>query len=273
MSFGLLAWLLLSSHVSSPTPPPAKVARIVSLAPTLSEIVCALDACGRLVGVTRFDDYPERLRQVPKVGGYVDPSLEAIVKLAPDLVVLTKNGANQAFVRALDKQKIAWIAFSDQTLEDFASITAKLAEVLDRRAQAAALIQGFDRELTALARLPKLGRSALVVYGHAPLVIAGPGSFASEMLSRCGLENAYAGGQRYPTVDFETVVRMMPAIVVDVDMDGAGRSSPQYWAPVRSALSATFVFAPDPALMRLGPRLPSAMLALRKKIDTALVKQ
>jgi iron complex transport system substrate-binding protein len=263
-------FLFLAAWVESPTPTPARVQRIVSVAPTVSEIICALGACDRLVGVTRFDDYPEQLKKVAKIGGFVDPSLEAIVKLAPDLVVLTKNGANQSFVRALDKQKLPWIAFTDETLADFRAIVEKLSVILDRRAAAAALLTKFDGDLSALSQLPKLDRSALVVYGHAPLVAAGPGSFAAEMLARCGLKNAYAGEQRYPTLDFETIVRLRPAIVVDVDMDGAGRSSPQYWAPVKSSLAAAFVFAPDPSLMRLGPRLPSAMLSLRQKIDAAL---
>jgi iron complex transport system substrate-binding protein len=266
----LAALLAASSPIASPAPVRAEVRRVISLAPTLSEIVCELGVCDRLVGVTRFDDYPPSLRAVTKVGGFVDPSLEAIVKLQPDLVLLTKNGANQGFVRALDQQRIAWLAFTDETLADFSAIAARLGDVLGRVKEAGALVDRFERELNELSALAKLQRSALVVYGHAPLIVAGPGSFAAELLARCGLNNAYRGDARYPTLDFETIAHLAPDLVIDVDMDGAGKSSPQYWAPAKAALRSTFVFAPDPALMRLGPRLPAAMRALRKKIDAAL---
>jgi iron complex transport system substrate-binding protein len=267
-------WLfaILASFVESPAPAPKTVTRVVSIAPTLSEIVCALDACPTLVGVTRFDDYPAALKGVAKIGGFVDPSLEAIVKLKPDLIVLTKNGQNQSFVRALDQQKLAWIAFTDETLGDYPAIVTKLGALLGRPTQAAALERQFDAELGALSAMPRLSQRALVVYGHAPLVAAGPGSFAEEMLARCGMKNAYSGSARYPTLDFETVVRLRPEIVIDVDMDGGGKSTPQYWNPVRPMLKSAFVFAPDPALMRLGPRLPGAMLALRKQIDQATLR-
>lgn len=266
-------FLLIAGFVESPTPLPKSVAtRVVSIAPTLSEIVCALDACSALVGVTRFDDYPESLKAVAKIGGFVDPSLEAIVKLKPDLIVLTKNGPNQTFVRALDQQKLPWIAFTDETLEDYAAIVTKLGALLGKEKRAAALNATFAAELKSLETLPRLSQSALVVYGHAPLVAAGPGSFAEQMLARCGLNNAYTGTARYPTLDFETIVRLQPGVIIDVDMDGGGKSSPQYWSPVRPALKSAFVFVPDPALMRLGPRLPAAMLALRKQIERAVLR-
>ncbi len=267
----LLALVLaLSAFETSKAAPHIPVQRVVSVAPTLTEIVCALDACTRLVGVTRFDDYPPEVKSIAKIGGFVDPSLEAIAKLKPDVVLLTKNGANKPFVASLDRLGIAWIAFSDETLDDFQPITNEIARLLGK--SAGDVNARSARALEALQTLPKINKRALMVYGHAPLIVAGPGSFGAQMLERVGLQNAYLGSARYPTLDFETLARMKPDVIIDVDMDGGGKSSTQYWDPVRPSLGAVFLFAPDPALMRLGPRLPSSMQALRSKLDTALRK-
>ncbi|MCC6808601.1 MAG: ABC transporter substrate-binding protein [Deltaproteobacteria bacterium] len=258
------------SWIAAEAPPPAEITRVVSIAPTVSEIICAIGACDKLVGVTRFDDYPQQVKGIAKIGGFVDPSLEAILNLRPHLVVLTKNGPNQSFVRALDQHKLPWIAFADERLDDFAAIAEKLGALLRREREAAALVAAFMAGLRTLNEQPRLTKSALVVYDHAPLIVAGPDTFGAEILGRCGLVNAYTGGVRYPTLDFETVVRSKPDVIIDVDMDGDGKSSPGYWSPVRPALKSAFVFVPDPGLMRLGPRLPGAMLALRRQIDAAL---
>jgi len=260
--------LFLAAHdpIASAAKPTKAVARVISVSPTLTEIVCAIGACDRLVGVTRFCDMPERVKALPKIGGFVDPSVEAALALKPDLVLLTMNGANKPFTEALDRAKVAWIAFHDDTLDDFAVIVKTLGESLAVQANAKSAIDQFERDLALVSSQAKVNATALVVYGHAPLIVAGPETFGAELLARIGASNAYDGKQRYPTLDFETLVRLKPRWLIDVDMRGDGSAEPEYYQPIRALLEKTgtrFVFAPDPALLRLGPRLPNAMLALR----------
>jgi iron complex transport system substrate-binding protein len=267
----LVTLFVLSSPIQSTTKPPAAVRRLVSVSPTLTEIVCDIGACDRLVGVTRFCDVPEHVKALPKIGGFVDPSIEATLALKPDLVVLTTNGANKSFTEMLDRTRVPWIAFRDDALSDYEVIATALGESLGLSVRDK--VEAFQNDLARLSvRLP-LEQSIVVVYGHAPLVVAGPGTFGAELITRIGATNAYTGERKYPSLDFETLVRAKPAVIVDVDMRGDGRSEPEYYAPVRSMMKSTrFVFSPDPALLRLGPRLPRAMLALRDKIEKERAK-
>ncbi len=258
--------------IVSAAPLPARITRVVSASPAITEIVCAIGGCQRLVGVTRFCDEPAQVQSLPKIGGFVDPSIEATVALRPDLVLLTTNGANQGFTAALDKQRIAWRAFRDETLGDFAIIATALGDALALQTAARDAVVRFERDLEQLSARPKLGKAVLVVYGHAPLIVAGPGTFGAELLEQIGARNAYRGGQRYPTIDLETLVSLRPDLIVDVEMLGAGRADPAYYDPVRTLLDKAgtrLVFAPDPALLRLGPRLPRAMLTLQRGLGGA----
>lgn len=241
--------------------------RLISLSPTVTEIVCALDACEQLVGVTRFDDYPPQVLQLPKVGGYADPSFEATVRLKPDLVLLNKNGSNQNFVAALDKAHIKWLAFTDEKLADFAVMTTQIGDAIGKAAQAKRLIAKFDTDLARLKGTLQFA-TAIVVYGHRPLILGGPGTFGAELLALAGSANAYKGSQKYPTLDLEALVTLSPRLVIDVDMI-SGAADESFYSPIRALLDRRGVkmtFAPDPALLRLGPRLPVAMLALVQRL-------
>ncbi len=260
--------LLFIAAMASP-PAPVTAARIVSLAPALSEIVCALGAENRLVGVTRFDDYPETLTRLPKVGGFTDPSLDAIAALHPDLVLLNPNESNENFTHALDHLQIRWLALEDAHLSDFAPMVRTIAKLLAAPDRGEALVTAFDRELDAL---PKVSGKALIVYGHRPLVAAGPGSFGAELLQRVGLQNAYGGGQRYPHLDIEAVLLAKPNFLLDLDMSENGHSDATFFAAYAAPFAARGIVVhevADAALLRLGPRLPRAMARLAAKLVAA----
>jgi iron complex transport system substrate-binding protein len=221
-----------------------------------------------LVGVTRFDDYPPSLRALPKVGGFTDPSLEAIVALRPDLVLLNPNEANQSLTEALGHAHVRWLALADGALADFAPMVRALAEALDARAQGEALVATFTRDLTALRAHAVAGR-ALVIFGHRPLVAAGAGSFGAELMQAAGITNAYTGAQRYPHLDLETVLQLAPDWLIDLDMNQDGHSDKEFFTPLAPSLAARHirvVYRADAALLRLGPRLPKAMAALTAEL-------
>lgn len=238
--------------------------RVVSLAPTLSEITCALGQEALLVGVTRFDDFPPSVKALPKVGGFTDPSLEAIVALRPDVVLLNPNEANQSLTQALDKAHVHWLSLADGALTDFAPMVRALAKLFEAVPEGERLVADFERDLAALAAHTRKGR-ALVLYGHRPLVAAGPGSFGAELLQAAGIANAYGGSQRYPHLDMEAVLQLAPDWLIDLDMNQSGASDTAYFAPFATPLEARhirLVYRADAALLRLGPRLPKAMTAL-----------
>jgi iron complex transport system substrate-binding protein len=263
-----LAFALATPVERSPTPVKLPVQRLVSLSPAVTEIVCALGAENRLVGVTRFDDYPDSVKRLPKVGGFIDPSFEATLSLKPDIVVMNKNGSNQGFSQALAKAKIPWLALPDETLADFSIATETLGQVLGLNDAATHLIAQFSATLKALAEHPATG-SALLVFGHRPLIVAGADTFGGELLACAGLKNAYRGNQRFPTIDFETLLALAPTFIIDVDMLAGGEPDRAFYTPLLSALEkqkTKLIFSPDARLLRLGPRLPLAMAELMERL-------
>ena len=124
--------------------------RVVSVLPSLTETVCALGQCQRLVGVDRFSDWPAAVRALPQVGGGIDPNIEAIVTLRPDLVLMARSSRGSERLEALG---LTVLVLEPQTHADVRRVMGRVAQALGLPAQQAEqLWQRIDADLTALAR-------------------------------------------------------------------------------------------------------------------------
>ncbi|QVL37144.1 ABC transporter substrate-binding protein [Aminirod propionatiphilus] len=194
--------------------------RIVSLAPAITESLFALGEGGSVVGVTDFDVSPEEVLSLPRVGGYLDPSLERILALRPTLVVGTVT-FHAELLRRLEELKIATLTLSlHQGLEEVGKALLSLGRSLGREERALALVEAIDTRLDELGRrvAERFGGhppSLLVVVWTDPLTIAGGSNYLDDILDRIGVPNA-AGGIVYtfPQVDREKVLALDPDIVV-----------------------------------------------------------
>ena len=232
--------LLLGGCRRDASPPPGRASnladlgtfappkRVVSLAPNVTELVYALGAGDRLVGVTRFCDWPPEAAKVKKVGGFIDPSIETIVGLAPDLVIAMTNSGSKDAVAALERYGIRtlWLRVDDLegTRRSF-EILGKALGVEDRaKAELAAFDAAIARET---ARIPK-GRAAprtLVTLDHRPLVVAGPGTFVDDLLRLAGAVNAAGGAAvAYPQWSAEALLAEKPDVIVEIGNAFGGSS-------------------------------------------------
>lgn len=249
----LALWLLPLAGSASPflgPKPPASPRRVVTLAPSLTEIVLDLGEGGRLVGVTRYDDAPE-VRELPRVGGFVDPSPEAILRLEPDLLIVQPGPGNREVVERLARLGVPVLVVPLNTLEEIFAGVEAVAEALGRgekgrklRAELRARIEALRTRAAALPRV-----RTLVVYGWQPLVVAGPGSYADELLRIAGGENVASGLRgAFPTIPAERALRLPADRVIDTTMeDGAQVALPGWEGKVVPARSR--------ALVRPGPRV------------------
>jgi len=265
---------LLLSQVSvikiSETSLPQSIHRIVSLSPTMTEIVCALGGCDTLVGVTRFDDYPEVVKLIPKVGGVIDPSFEVIHKLKPDLVLLSSSAASLKIMAGLARLNVPYLAATDTSLEDYDPLVYAIANTLGVAIRGQALVQEFHRSLDVIGQMYLISNkhavpSVLMVYGHHPLVVAGNGSFGAQLLRQLGLKNAYQGAKNYPVLNVETLLLQHPEWIIDTEMTGQSLQEDSLYKPHLEKLiqqGTLFVHSKDAALLRLGPRLPEALKRL-----------
>jgi iron complex transport system substrate-binding protein len=234
---------------------PANARRVVTLAPSLSEVVLALGAKDRLVGVTRFDDDP-RVASLPRIGGYNDPQPEAVLAVKPDLLLAEPAPSNRGPVEALARLGVPVEAFPLTTVSDIEAAIAGIAQLLGRPERGRAL----DAELEAArakAREQAKGKPrvrALLVFGLSPLVVAGPGSFAGELLEDAGGANAAAGNQPFFRFSAEEAVRSAPEVIVLCGVEAPpGRPALPGLARTRTVLLRST------ALLHPGPRLPEAL--------------
>jgi iron complex transport system substrate-binding protein len=234
---------------------PAKVARVVTAAPSLSEIVLALDGPELLVGVTRFDDDP-RTARLPRIGGYNDPEPEAVLALHPDLVIVQPAPENRGPIEALARLGVPVEAFPLQTVGQIEDALRDIGALIGRAGRAEELVAGIERARSS-ARAAAGNRRrvrALLVFGLEPLVVAGPAGFAGELLEDVGGINAAAGAARpFVRLSAEAALAAAPEVVVLCGIEPpAGRQ------PIRG-LAARVATLRSTALLHPGPRIPEAL--------------
>ena len=246
-------------------PPPEQVKSVVSLAPSLTDLVVALGASERLVGVTRFDDAPA-VKALPRVGGYNDPSLETILRLAPDVVVCQPSPGNKGAVYAVAEAGISVRFFGLETLADVRKTTFALGALLDRKDAAKALVGRIDtareaarKAAKARSRRPKV---ALLV-GIEPLIAAGPGSFSHELIEDAGGDNVVErSAQTWPQLSPERLLSQSPDALLFVGVEhGADPSR------LPESLRDRVVMLDSPGLLRPGPGAVQALEELTRVFD------
>jgi iron complex transport system substrate-binding protein len=231
--------------------------RIVSLLPSLTEMVCALGQCDRLVGVDRYSNYPDRVRQMPVVGGGLDPNIEAIVALKPDLVLMATSAQAGARLQALG---LKVMALEPKTHADVKRVLETLGQVLGV-SDAWRVWQGIEAAMQAAEKsLPERLKSMRVYFevNRAPYA-AGQASFIGETLSWLGVKNIVPASMGpFPLINPEFVVRANPDVIMVGDVNYAGMDGRPGWAAMRAIANrqvCVFTPAQSDMLVRPGPRM------------------
>lgn len=243
----------------------APAERVVSLLPSLTETVCILRACDRLVGVDRFSNWPARVRQLPTLGGLEDTQIERLVALKPDLVLVARSA------RALDRLEalgVPVLALEPQTMRDTERAIRTIAQALGRAADGPKLAARFDARLAAAAaRIPAAvrGHSVYLEVASTPHA-AGAASFAGELLARIGLGNIVPSTLgAFPQLNPEFVLRADPFIVMATQAAVAEMPRRPGWgalAALREGRVCAFTAEAWDTLVRPGPRLADAAEAI-----------
>lgn len=244
-------------------------ARIVTLLPALSEAVCALGECQRLVGVDRYANYPEQVKALPKVGGGLDPSIEAVVALKPDVVLMST--ATKAASR-LETLGIKVVALNSQNYADVQRLMAVTARLLGLETQGSEaqpsgpvsqrLWQTMSTEVKAAAiGLPERKLKVYVEVGGAPYA-ASASSFIGETLTQLGVVNVVPGSLGpFPKINPEMVVLADPDVIMLSETSLAQLQQRPGWSRLRAlrlGQVCTFTPAQSDVVVRPGPRLAEA---------------
>ena len=239
---------------------PAAPQRIVSLLPSLTETVCALDACERLVGVDRYSNWPASVKQLPVVGGGLDPNIEAIVALRPDVVLLATSSRARAQLEALG---LKVVALEPKTHADVQRVLTKVGQVLGVQ-DAQRVWRVIDASVQAAAQsVPAAARGTRVYFevSTGPFA-AGQASFIGETLTRLGASNIIpASLGPFPKINPEFVVRADPDIIMVGARSAEGMAARPGWGRMRALREGRlcrFDAAESDVLVRAGPRMAEA---------------
>jgi len=253
--------------------------RIVSLAPSVTEMLFAVGAGEQVVGVTTFCDYPPEARAKAKVGGAF-PNLEVVLSLKPTLVLAPRDFIRPDMVAKLDQLKVALFILEANSLEDVLRHIQMIGRMVNRPEQAGAVVADLRRRVTEVKTRTAAATRPRVFYvlNSDPLMTAGPGSFIHQLIELAGGSNVAAGAPvSYPRLSLEEVIRQDPQVILFPvgDEEGIPEQEQQRWMrwPTLSAVKANrFVRIPSVLLDRPGPRIVEGLERLARELHPDLFR-
>ncbi|WP_369973889.1 ABC transporter substrate-binding protein [Polaromonas sp. SP1] len=234
--------------------------RIISLLPSLTETVCELGQCQRLVGVDRYSNFPASVQKLPQVGGGLDPNIESMVALKPDVVLLATSSRAADRLQALG---IKVVALEPRSHADVQRVMLKLGQLLEVR-DAARIWRSIDAGVSAAAQsLPPGVRGTRVYFevNQGPYA-ASEASFIGETLTRLGVKNIVpARLGPFPKLNPEFIVRANPDLIMIGQRSADGLQARPGWQSIRALREQRVCIFPTEeanVLVRPGPRMAEA---------------
>ncbi|MEO0087676.1 MAG: helical backbone metal receptor [candidate division WOR-3 bacterium] len=194
-------------------PSKEKKIRVVSLSPAVTEIIFALNCEEYLVGNTIYCDYPEKAKEIYKVGDLINPSLEKIIKLKPTLVFLTYP-LQKNIDEKLKALNIKTFNSSPKSLNEMFQEIIKIGEIFNKKERAEKLVDSLREELNKIKKLKKKLKVYIEINANPPITI-GKNSFLNDLLEFIGLENIFADKLTdYPVVKHEEIILKNPDYII-----------------------------------------------------------
>jgi iron complex transport system substrate-binding protein len=255
--------------------------RVISLAPSITEIIYDLGEEKRLQGVTKYSDYPAQAKALPKVGTYVHLDLERIVALKPDLCISTKDGNPKHVIEKISRLGIPVYAINPRSLEQTMDTITQIGSLLNAQEAATRLVSGMQQRITRVQSLVAQVNNRPRVFFQIdaePLVSAGNNTFIHELIELAGGINTAAGNDPYPRYSWEDILVLQPDIVIISSMAGGLDSEDllgiwKKWSQLKAVLNEQ-VFVVDAGMFdRTTPRLVAGLETIAEIIHPELFKQ
>ncbi len=242
--------------------------RIVSLLPSLTETVCALGQCQKLVGVDRYSNWPESIAKLPRMGGGIDPNIESVVAAKPDLVLMATSARG---AERLSSMGLTVLALEPNSHADVQRVMRIVAQALGvSLPESDRVWRGIDAAVNAAAQSVPVQAKGLRVYfevSSAPYG-ASESSFIGETLQRLGARNILpASLGPFPKINPELVVRAQPDIIMVGDSNFADMTARPGWQNMRAMRTQRvchFKSEESDMLVRAGPRMAEAARLMAK---------
>jgi iron complex transport system substrate-binding protein len=223
--FALLSTIIVSHtnlYANSDRPPQ----RIVSLSPNVTEIIYGLGAWDRIVGVTMYSDFPPEAKTIPRVGGWVNPNLEAIVNLKPDLVIFMKD-QDSIFGDNIRKLGLNTLSVdSNSSIKDIENSILQLGKVLKKEKEAESLAARIRSNLEEMSsktsKLPK--KRVLFIVGRNPgtledIYVIGRDNYINELINLAGGENVVKSNRFALKIAKDALLSFDPEVIIEIAYD------------------------------------------------------
>lgn len=234
---------------------PSKVERVVSLAPSITESVFAVGAGDRLVGVTSYCDHPIEALNVPKVGDTINPSLETIIAMKPQLVFVSTASQIEGFTRAMEARGIPVFVSAPSTLDEVLADLRRMGEIFGTQERSLELLSGLQERISdAESRADRSNKRVFVQISSEPLFTAGKGSFITDLIERAGGKSVTADiPTAYPKLSKETAAALDPEYLIL-----SGSNATPNAVLLRGATGRKTLRIDPDHISRPGPRLVNA---------------
>jgi iron complex transport system substrate-binding protein len=208
--------------------------RIISLAPSNTEILYALGLADRVVGVTDFDNYPPEVKEKESIGGFSTPNLEKVVSLSPDLVVAAPIHEKQV-IPQLEQKGIAVLALAPRTLDEVMAAITMVGKATATEKAASELTSQMAKRIKAVTdKTDKLDPAdrpkVMYIVWHDPLKASARNTFHDELINKAGGLNVFGDLSDYPSVSLEAVIEASPAVMLAGIGMGQGQDAPLQFA-------------------------------------------
>jgi len=196
--------------------------RIVSLAPSITETLFALGLDNEIAGVTDFCDYPEASSTKPRIGGFVNPSLERIVSLKPDLIIGIRDGNREETLQRLRELGFSVFRVDPRGFDGVIKTIRNLGEITGKEERAGRVVSAMMKKKEQIQSLTRSLHKARVFFqvGDAPMVTVGKGTLTDDLIRLAGGRNvAENESMEYPLYNIEAVIKKAPEIIIMSSMD------------------------------------------------------
>jgi len=262
------------SDPPAPSPPVAQSLRVVSMNPSLTRMLMALDAQHVLVGVDEYSaDHESAVAALPRVGGLFNPSLEAVVALEPDLVVVVPSVQQRDFRMRLRELGVEVMELASITFEQLLASMQTLGDRIGRSQAARERVAAIRSTWTDVAREASLQprRSAVLIVQRDPLYVVGGESYLNAMLDAAGLDNLAAEyTEGYPRVSLEWLIAAGPQVIIDSSADPVNAVEHwSRWVSIPAVAEGRVVAVPHGLVTLPGPYLDRSLLTMVAAIRSA----
>jgi iron complex transport system substrate-binding protein len=212
---------ILVDQTGRPVDLPVDPQRVVALAPSVVEIIYSLKCENRLKGVTAYSDFPDEARLLPRIGTYINPDIEKIVSLNPDLCIAVKEGNPKEAVLRLESLKIPVYAVDPKSLEGIIASVSEIGRLLNATETASLAVKQMWSRIEGVKKRIELSTWKPRVFfqiGISPIVSAGSDTFINELIQAAGAINLAGGYPSYPRFSVEEVLALSPDIILVTTM-------------------------------------------------------